>query len=249
MRALHAEWTKVRTSPGTVWLLLALGLVIVAVGAIAAAGVGCAAPGCPVDTARISLTGVQVGQAVVAILAVLAMGGEYSNGLIRTTLTALPRRWDVLVAKAAVVVVLVAVTGAVAVPATAAVGRFILTDRGMLRLGEDSLPRAMLGSVLYLLLIAVLSLGVAAATRDSATAIGVVLGLLYVLPIVAQAVDDPEWQERLLRLAPMSAGLSIQATTDLVSLPIGPWPGLGVLAAWAMAAIAIGGGVLLRRDA
>jgi len=78
---------------------------------------------------------------------------------------------------------------------------------------------------------------------------GVVLGLLYVFPIVAQAVSDPHWQRHLQQLGPMTAGLAIQATTHLSSLPIGPWAGLGVLAAWAAAALLAGGLLLRLRDA
>jgi len=68
--------------------------------------------------------------------------------------------------------------------------------------------------------------------RDSATAIGVVLGLLYLLPIVAQLVTDPHWERHLQQIGPMTSGLAIQATTNLGTLPISPWAGLGVLAAW-----------------
>jgi ABC-2 type transport system permease protein len=85
--------------------------------------------------------------------------------------------------------------------------------------------------------------------RDSAAAIGVVLGLLYLFPIVAQVVTDPDWQRHLKQLGPMTAGLAIQATANLDSLPIGPWAGLGVLAAWAAAALLIGGLLLRLRDA
>jgi ABC-2 type transport system permease protein len=108
--------------------------------------------------------------------------------------------------------------------------------------------RAAAGSVLYLALIALLSLGAATAVRDSASAIGVVLGLLYLFPIFAQVVTDLEWRRHLLQIAPMSAGLAIQATTGLHSLPIGPWAGLGVLAAWALAALVLGGLLLRLRD-
>jgi ABC-2 type transport system permease protein len=101
--------------------------------------------------------------------------------------------------------------------------------------------RAAAGSVLYLALIGVLSLGTAAAVRDPAAAIGVVLGLLYLFPIATAAVSDPRWHRLLEQVAPMSAGLAIQATTGLRSLPIGPWAGLGVLAAWAFAALLAGG--------
>jgi hypothetical protein len=101
--ALHAEWTKLRTLPGTGWLLLAAAALTIAVSAAAAAASTCPSVGCQADPAKLSLTGVQVGQAIVAIIAVLAISGEYSAGMIRVTLTAMPRRWSVLGAKAAVV--------------------------------------------------------------------------------------------------------------------------------------------------
>jgi ABC-2 type transport system permease protein len=81
----------------------------------------------------------------------------------------------------------------------------------------------------------------ATAVRESAAAIGALLGLLYLFPIIAAVVSDPHWQRHLEQIGPTSAGLAIQATTGLCSLPLSPWAGFGVLAA---------GGLLLRlRDA
>ncbi len=80
-------------------------------------------------------------------------------------------------------------------------------------------------------------------------AIGVVLGLLYLFPILAQVVSDPDWRQRLQQVGPMTAGLAIQATTGLDRLPISPWGGLGVLAAWAATALVAGGLLLRLRDA
>jgi len=109
--------------------------------------------------------------------------------------------------------------------------------------------RAAAGSVLYLALIALLSLGAATAVRDSAVAIGIVLGLLYLFPIVAGVVSNKYVERHLHQIAPMTAGLDIQATTGLRSLPLSPWAGLGVLAAWAAGALLIGGLLLRLRDA
>jgi ABC-2 type transport system permease protein len=109
--------------------------------------------------------------------------------------------------------------------------------------------RAAFGSVLYLALVALLSLGVATAVRDSAAAIGVVLGLLYLFPAVILMIPDPDLAKMLWQISPMTAGLSIQATTQLSGLPLSPWAGLGVLAAWAAAALLTGGLLLLARDA
>jgi ABC-2 type transport system permease protein len=245
--ALAAEWTKLRTAPGTPWLLLAVVVSTVAVGAAAAATMSCPAGACPIDAARASLTGVDLGQAVVAILAVLAVGGEYSTGMVRVSLAAVPRRTVGLGAKAAVVTGTVLVAGAAAVAGSLLAGRLLL-PRG-LPLDQGAVLRAAVGSVLYLALIGLLSLGVATAVRDSATGIGIVLGLLYVFPIVAQVVPDEHWQRRLQQIGPMSAGLAVQATTGLDSQPIGPWAGLGVLACWAAAALLAGGLLLARRDA
>jgi ABC-2 type transport system permease protein len=108
--------------------------------------------------------------------------------------------------------------------------------------------RAAGGTVLYLALITLLSLGVATAVRDSAAAIGIVLGLLYLIPIIAAVVHGQSWHRHLQQAAPMTAGLAIQATTGLRDLPIGPWAGLGVLAAWTAAALLAGGLLLRLRD-
>ena len=256
--ALHAEWTKLRTVAGPAWLLAATMVLTVAVSGAAAMAVRCPAGlACPVDTAKLSLTGIELGQAVIAIVAVLGIGTEYSTGMIRITLAAMPRRPIVLAAKGAIVGGLVLADGSIAVLGCVLVGRLILPGNGFtpahgyaaLSLGDGPTLRAAAGSVLYLALIALLSLGIATAVRDSATAIGVVLGLLYLFPIIAGVVTDPHWQRHLQQIGPMTAGLAIQATTNLRSLPIGPWAGLGVLAAWAAGALLLGGVLLQRRDA
>jgi ABC-2 type transport system permease protein len=109
--------------------------------------------------------------------------------------------------------------------------------------------RAGVGSVLYLALIALLSLGAATALREAATAIGVVLGLLYLFPIIAAVAGSTDLARHIEQLGPMTAGLAIQATTGLNSLPISPWAGLAVLAAWAGGALALGGLLLRQLDA
>ena len=256
--ALHAEWTKLRTLPGTFWLLLAIAALTIAVSAASEAAVPCSAAGCGQDPAKVGLTGIEFGQAVVAILAVLAVSGEYSTGMVRVTFAAVPRRMTVLAAKAALISGLTLLTGAVAVLGSVLVGRLVMPGKGftaahgyprLLSLTDPSVLRAASGSVLYLTLIALLSLGIATLIRDSATSIGVVLALLYLSPIIAGVVSDPHWHNRIERYSPMNAGLSIQATRDLAGMPIGPWEGLGVLAAWAAGALLAGGLALRLRDA
>jgi ABC-2 type transport system permease protein len=255
-QVLHAEWTKLRTVAGPGWLLVAAIALTTAVGAIAA-NAATMAFGSQLDPAKVSLTGIDLGQAIVAIVAVTAVSGEYSTGMIRLTLTATPQRWQVLAAKAAVVGTVTLAAGAVAVLASLLAGRLLLSRHGITpahgyeALFPVSSPvfRAALGSVLYLVLIALLALGMATTVRDSAVAIGIVLGLLYLFPLIASVVSDPSWHRHLEQIGPMTAGLAVQATTGLDRLPIGPWAGLGVLSAWAAAALAVGGLVLLARDA
>jgi len=147
--------------------------------------------------------------------------------------------------------------GAVAVAGCLLAGRLILPGHGftaahgfpVLSLTNGPVLRAAAGSVLYLALIALLSLGVCAVLRDSAIAVGVVLGLLYLFPILAALASDPPWRRHLEQIGPTTAGLAIQATTGLRSLPISPWAGLGVLAAWAAGALLAGGLLLRFRDA
>jgi ABC-2 type transport system permease protein len=256
-QAVHAEWTKLRTVAGPGWLLVAAIALTALVGALAANATSCPGGGCQVDPAKVSLTGIYLGQAVVAIVAVTAVSGEYSTGMIRLTLAATPRRWQVLAAKAAVVGTAALATGAVAVLASVLAGRLLLDGHGIdaahgyaaLSLATGPVLRAAAGSVLYLALIALLGLGIAWAVRDPAVAIGVVLGLLYLFPIIAGTIGDAAWKRHLDQISPMVAGMYIQATTDLRSLPLTPWQGLGVLAAWAAGALLAGGLLLHLRDA
>ena len=262
--ALQAEWTKLRTVGGTGWLLLAAAALTIAVGAAAAGAFACspAHGGCSpaatgADPARISLTGVYLGQAVIAVLGVLVIGGEYGTGMIRVTLAACPRRLSVLTAKALIVAGCALAAGLFAVGGSVLAGRLILPGRGLttangyvlLSLGNGPDLRAATGTAVYFALIALLALGITTAVRDSAVGIGVVLGLLYLFPIVASLAANPDWQRHLEQIGPMTAGLEIEATTGLHSLPMSPWAGLGVLAAWAAAALLIGGLLLRLRDA
>ncbi|MET8278027.1 ABC transporter permease [Micromonospora sp. NPDC005174] len=253
-RVLHAEWTKVRTEPTARWLLPTIVVATVLVSLLAIAAASCEGGGCGLDPVALSLAGVQLGQAVVVMLAVLAIGGEQGTGLLRTTFTAAPRRMVVLAAKAVLTGGLTLAAGTVAVLGCVAAGRAILPGNGngngnaAPSLADGPTLRAVVGSVLYLVLIGLLALGVAAAIRDSAAAMGAVLALLYAVPLVAAAINDPELQRTLRRFAPMTAGLAVQATTDLDDLPIGPWAGLAVLAAWSGASLLLGALLLHHRD-
>ena len=217
--ALLAEWTKMRTTPGAAWLLVVTVAGIVGLGAAV-----CAAADHPHDATRLALSGVYLGQASVAVLGVLTLSGEYSTGLIRVTLAAISGRPIVLAAKAVVLAVVVA-----AAAAPALLVSVLAAKRIGLALADGPVLRAAGGAVGYLVLIALLSLGVAAVVRDSAAAIGTVLGLLYLPPILATMVTDPHLNRLLERIAPITAGP-------------------GVLVAWSGGALLAGTLLLRSRD-
>ena len=252
--ALHAEWTKLRTIASTWWLVLGAAAVTVA----ASAGIAASAHPSPgtADPTKLSLIGVDLGQAVVAVLAVLAVTEEYGTGMIRVTLAATPRRPTILGAKA---INLAGLTLIAAVPAVAGcliAGRLLLPATGLgpargyalISITQGQTLRAAFGSVLYLGLIAVLGLAIGVVVRDTAVSTGIALGLLYLPPLLAQLVSAP-WRRHIQQIAPMSAGLAIQATRNIGSLPIAPWAGLGVLTTWAAGMLLVGLVVLKARDA
>lgn len=249
-RAVRAEWTKLWSTPGPLWLLLATVVVTVGVGVAVTGAAACPHAGCDVDVGRVAFSGVYLGQASVAVLGVLSVGGEYSTGLIRVTVAAVPSRPTILGAKAVVLAAVVGVVGSISLLICLPLAGAVLRDDGYSALALRGAPvlRACFGSAVYLVLIVVLSLGAAAVLRDSAVSIGAVLGVLYLPPVLSPLVADPHLHRLLDQVAPMTAGLAVQATTGLRGMPIGPWPGLGVLAAWSVVALLTGAVLFRSRD-
>ena len=265
MRALRAEWVKFRTDPGMVTLMVALA---VATTALAALDAGRAElPVCPqvlpdcelpvVDRIELSLSGVFFGQTFAVMLATLMVADEYTTGLLRTTLLANPRRLAVVAAMAATTVGVVALAGAVAILASVTVAATLLPRRGFrasngyppVLATDPALLRAAGGSVLYLCLVALLALGITFTVRDTTAALATVLSLLYLIPLIATALNNETLARLIERYAPMPAGLSIQRTIAVEALPIGGWAGQAVLAGWSACAIMAGWIRFAARDA
>jgi ABC-2 type transport system permease protein len=252
--ALRAEWTKIRTSRSPAWILLATVVLTAGLSALVTATIHVGGGGGE-DPTKVSLVGVDLGQAIIAMLGVVVISEEYGTGMIRTTLVAIPRRMTVLATKALNLIVLSTFAGSLGVAGSILAGRVFLSHAGLgpangyplISVGNGPTFRAAAGSVIYLVLIALLALGIASAIRDTAVSIGIVLALLYLFPVIAATVHG-SWQRYLEQIGPMTAGMSIQSTTGLSSLPIGPWEGLGVLAAWSAASLLIGGFALKVRD-
>ena len=253
---LKAEWSKSRTLRGNGWLLLAVvaGTVSISAAGGALTHVSGVTPGG--DSTKLSLSGVYLGQLAVAALAIMAISEEYATGMIRVTFAATPRRVAVLMAKAANLAAVSVVAGVAAVAGCLAVGRLTLPADGLdpahgyalISVGSPATVRAAGGTVIYLTLIALLSLGVGTLIRDTAVSIGALVALLYIPPLLAHIVGGT-LGEHIKEIAPTSAGLAIQSTTNLHSLPIQPWAGIGVLTAWAVASLLLAAMTLRVRDA
>jgi ABC-2 type transport system permease protein len=259
-QAVGAEWIKlrsVRSSAGMVVAAIAfslLGTFLLCYGSTTEGG----SPGRPGDNdiVRDSLAGVWLGQILFAVLAVLVVTSEYSTGTIRATFSAFPRRRIVLAAKTLVTGVVVLAAGLLTAAACFLLGQSLLRGNGFdyaggyphASLDEGPALRAVAGSALYLVGLALLALGIAAIVRHTATAITVVLALMFVPPIATSMLPEG-LSEPLQRFSPM-AGLAVQETVERSdSIPIGPWAGLAVLGAYALGALAIAAFLIRRRDA
>jgi ABC-2 type transport system permease protein len=253
--ALHAEWTKLRTERSTAWLPLgaALATVAISVAVDAATHVSNGVSGG--DSTKMSLVGVYLGQLLLATLATLTITEEYATGMIRVTFTAMPNRIRVLVSKALSLLGPTIAASVVMVAGCLVAGRLLLPAAGLgpahgyplISLAHNATLRAAAGTTIYLPLIALLSLGIATVVRDTATSIGAVFSLLFLPQILARIVGGAAGRQ-IERIAPMTAGLSIEATTRLHSLAIQPWSGLAVTAAWTAASLATAALTLRLRD-
>jgi hypothetical protein len=227
---------------------------VTGVGDIGQVGIGGVRLEPDTDLVRDSLIGVQIALMAVVAVGVLFMTSEYKTGVIRTTFTVSPRRGRTLAAKAAVLGVTVFVTGLVASLAALFGSQPLWRSSGFAppayphpSLLDGPVLRAVVGTAVFLALIAVFSLGVGTILRRTAGAIVGVITFVVVLQIVATvlSVGAANWLNRVTPIA----GLAIQQTRDLPDVAIGPWAGLGVLAAYAAATLGAATWLLRSRDA
>ncbi|WP_329118591.1 hypothetical protein [Streptomyces sp. NBC_01465] len=246
--ALHGEWTKLRTVPANLWTLLALPATMTALTALIASGNN--PHEVHPDPTALALSGVYFAQLAAVALAVAVVSSEYHPRLILLTLAASPRRTTVLAAKALTVTAAVLLAALPGTLGALLAGRATQHGTHQLPLLSEPLARAALGTVLYLLLVALLSVGIALAVRHQAAATGLVLALLYGPYLATQLLKMSTHTLHLVqKFSPMTAGLAIQTTTGTGTAPLAPWTGLAVLAAYTAVSLAIGWTLLKYRDA
>jgi hypothetical protein len=258
LRALYAEATKLRSVRSTTWTTIAVVAVTVGVTAFLAS-VGStnaneAGARGDDDVVVNALRGVWLGQVAMVAFGAVAFTSEFATGTIRATFAAIPRRRIVLGAKAALVSTVAFVAGSVASVLSFVIAQPLLHDGGfvppaypIVSLTDPFVIRAVLGTALFLTLFALFAVCVAAVVRHTAAAMTLVVASSLV-PTVLMEFFTGRLREVLQQVAP-TAGLSIQITTDRYDTPpLGPWGGLGITAAWTLAAVLVAAWMIGRRD-
>jgi ABC-2 type transport system permease protein len=198
------------------------------------------------DWPLISLRGLFLAQLAVAVLGVLMVTGEYSTGMIRASLAAVPGRSLVLAAKVGVIGLATFVLSTIASLLAFLLGQAMLSSHHFgVSLSSPGALRAVIGGGLYLTLVALLGVGLGFAIRSTGGALATLFGLLLVLPLLAQALPSSWHVDKYL---PLPAGTAVMNTVPQ-SDSLSPWAGFGVFAIYVAVALGVGLVMLRRRDA
>lgn len=253
---LRSEWAKTWSLRST-WITLAISLaLLIAVGCIAAAtyNSGAAAQAGPrasdtaSDAVSLSLFGIDFAQLAIGVLGVLIAAGEYSTGMIRSTLSAVPTRLPVLWSKALVFGLIALVVAAVGVFTSFLVGESLLHGTSIaLNLGSSGVLRSLLGAVGYLALVGVLGVALGTLVRSTPGGIGLLVFALMLMSILADMLST-QWKDDISPYLPANAGsamLSLHRAADSLS----PGAGAAVFAGWVALALGAAAYRLKRADA
>jgi ABC-2 type transport system permease protein len=302
--AIASEFTKLRSVRSTYWTLGGLFIVSVGLGLAITAGTAANMASNPQNKAGFDATQIslgaffELGQLIIAVLGAMVITSEYSTGMIRTSLTAQPRRGVVYAAKAiaftAVTLVISLVTSFVAffvgqamysgkgvaaslfhtvtIPANAMVnclgggggsvpdnrgpgaipgcGHLVVTFSGTDVISASTVLTAIIGTALFVTIVALISFGVGSIVRHTAGTIAIVIALMFIVPILEQTLPS-NWRDDIMRFLPDAAN-QVVSTTIAGSGPghlWSAWPQLGVTALWAVVLVGIGAYLFRKRDA
>ncbi|MER5790453.1 ABC transporter permease [Streptomyces sp. NPDC001980] len=253
-RVLASEWAKLWSLRST-WITLGLGLLfLVAFGLIAAnhykSGIGSGHQDRDFATATavsLSLFGTNFAQLALGVLGVLVTAGEYSTGMIRSTLTAVPRRLPVLWSKAAVFGLVALVVGTLGAFVAFLFGSQIVSGTpAAMGLSHAGVVRSLLGAGLYLGLVGVIGTALGALLRSVAGGISVLVASLMLVPGLISLLPS-SWQDNISPYLPSNAGESMFALTH-DSTTLSPGAGLLVFLGWTVLALAGAAYRLVRSD-
>jgi ABC-type transport system involved in multi-copper enzyme maturation permease subunit len=256
-RVAKSEWYKFTTLRSS-WITLAAAvLVMIGFGVLAAlvtsgevtpSGPGGGGGPDSTDPTSISLSGAMLAQIILGILGVLLISGEYSSGMIRASLAAVPRRLPVLWAKALVIGIVSLVVSTASALVAFLVAQQILGDGANASLSDDGVLRSVLGTGVYLAAVTLMGLAIAALLRHAAGAIGALFALLLLGPALLQMILPSSWEDVILQYLPSNAGSSFTSVVPPDGM-LSAGAGAAVLAAWVVVLLGAAAVLLRRRDA
>ena len=253
-RVILSEWTKFRSLRSTRWSLLVTLILAVGFPLIAATVTGARwsqmSPGDrlnrhPLD---IALVGVRIAQLSIGVLGVLIISGEYSTGMIRASIGAVPKRLPVLWGK---IVVFALASFALAVPSVLAAffgTQAILEIHHILQIpfSANGVARSVFGGAVYLVLIGIFALALGAITRNTAGGIALFAGIVFVIPPLMNVLPT-SWNNAISEYLPSNAGVDIFSLTHGPN-DLSPLAGFAVFLAYVVFTVAVSAVLLVRRD-
>jgi ABC-2 type transport system permease protein len=257
---VRSELTKIRSVRSTYWSLIALVVITIGISALFAYGHAQNFTQMPAfaqahqraqfvqQATETSLFGLILGQLVIAVLGALTITSEYSTGMIRTSLSVMPRRGVVFAAKAVVFGAIALVVGLVTSFASYFAGQAILSAQHInSSLGQPGVLRAVIGGGLFLVACGLLSFGLGAVLRHTAGAITGAIGLLFVVYILSGFLPN-NWAVHVDKWIPFNAGGAIWENVSGTNM-FSPWTGFAVFCGYAAIALIAGLILFRRRDA
>lgn len=255
---LLAEWTKIRSVRSTVWTLILFVAVTVGLtaGLTALVVASWNRPGSARGEARIIVdpvgfilgAGIGLGQLTICVLGVLLISGEYSTGVIRASLLAVPRRIPMLAGKIVVFAAMLIVLAELVAFGSFFAGSALLHPKVPVALADPGVARAVVGAGLYLTVLGVFALAIGGLIRHTAGAIATVIGVVLVVPILTSFLPGTLGKHVNAYLPEQAGSLIYEAHTRADQL-LSPWQGFAVFCAWTAVLIGVAGYLLLRRDA
>ena len=258
--ALRSELTKIRSVRSTRWTLLAIIVLTVVLGAIATYGQTTAHRAAYFDPTAWSLGGVWLTELLIGVVGTLVITSEYSTGVIRPSLTALPQRGLLLAAKAVALAGVAFVAGIVSSLGAFFVGQAIMSSHHVsTTIGHLGVVRAIVGGALYLTVGGLLAFGLGLLIRHTAAALATAVAVLFLLPIAGNLLPR-SLRDHVDKWLPTAAGAQIWTVNHAPHVnsasPIGangpmfaPWTGFALFCGYAAVAVAVGTIVFRRRDA
>ncbi|MCX5086852.1 ABC transporter permease [Streptomyces sp. NPDC056121] len=252
-QVLRSEWTKIRSVASTVWTLglaavltIALGVLISILSRNEFKNMN-ARDRLSFDPTFISFAGMSLGQLAMIVFGVLVVSNEYSTGMIRTSLAAVPQRGTFLFSKVAVATVLAFVVGLATSFIAFFLGQAILGAHRA-QIGDPGVLRAVIGGGLYMTLIAMFSMGVASMLRSPMLSLGILMPFFF---LISNILGNVSATKKIGRFLPDQAGSKIMQVVTPIDddTPYGPWGGLGIMVIWVILALFFGYVVLKKRDA